>query len=690
MRKLKFILSACVMMILCLKTSFAETITIDNETASTQVYNNDEAGDELGNISNAQTRLSFNPPAVGEVGFWVSVGSSTTDAQAKQYVLENYLPSYLGEKVSYSGKLGANVGDTLTLTIDASVIINLHYYGFSSPSYVPYVAWYGQMSVANLSAKSSSNAVSVKVVNNTSGSYDITLTRETAEKTENYEITIDYDYTFEFYVSTYVIPILGSGAWTQWLEANPETISGTSTTVSIPAEPMSDDLSAEPVSQSVNVGTDLSYLNLKDFVGNVKLGSTTLSNSQYSVSLIDTTLDLNQVGNKTAKVRVSAVSDSSKTVDVDVPIKVLWGNTIVARDASLSKVVASVSMLDNNGSPYLVANKGDGLSTTSYIGSRPYIKFYNQDLNTPKKTISYSTVSQSATTLMNLWNTNLESANSSLAYGDVISFTVFRYASASQNYNGTNTWVSRNEQLVKEAEGYTEAYYELATSGLKLLHINQLTTNTIDVPIYSTNAYLDDHVSELIDLKGYSNISVKGFSEYPKTTASGKQTGKVIVEETLTTGGTVEYEYDVTINVGVGDLALSVPKTLTFNNFKKSKSDQIIQRRYSGNLGLVVNDNRGENAQGNWTLTAQVSNSDTGIEPYLVYRNEKGSDSYLNGSAVAVYTQTKQTNVSEPLQVEVSGLWTSNTGILLNVPSKNTLSNQSYSATITWNLVEGP
>lgn len=183
---------------------------------------------------------------------------------------------------------------------------------------------------------------------------------------------------------------------------------------------------------------------------------------------------------------------------------------------------------------------------------------------------------------------------------------------------------------------------------------------------------------------------MKEFSEYPKTTASGKQTGKVIVEETLNSGKTVQYEYDVDINVEEGDLSLSVPKTLTFSNFKKSKNDQIITRQSSGNLGLVINDDRGENAQGNWTLTAQVSSPNDGIAPYLVYRNEQENDSYLNGPAVPIYTQVKQTNVSEPLEVEVSSLWTSNTGILLNVPSQNTLSNQSYSATITWNLVEGP
>lgn len=1004
MRIFTILLFTCFILTSSLETGYSDNIFIENEIESIQdneeLLENNEPSIEINNRSNAQTKLSFAPPPVGQVGTWVGVGSSSTNTEAREFILNNYLPSYLGEKVLYSGKLGEKVGDTLRLTIEGSTIININYNGFSS-SLVPYVSWYGQMSVDNLTAKASSSAVSVEVANNTNGTYEITLTRKKEEKTENYEITLSYDYTFEYYLSTFVIPILGSGKWTEWMEVPPVTISSRTTTISIPAEPISDNLSAEPISQSVNVGTEVNSLDLRDFVENVKIGNTTLSNNQYDVSLLDTSLDLNLVGNKTAKVRVSAVSDSSKAVDVDVPVNVLWGNTIVAKDASLSKVVASVSMLDNNGSPYFVANKGNGLSTaTTTLGSRPQIFLYDKDLNNYKKKIS-STANQTSASFMNVLNTEFEAIKDFLSYGDVISFTVFEYAVAQNNYNGKNTWTSRNEELVRETEGFDDAFYELTQNGFRLLHLNQLSTTkndltlytknsylethideyidigdyenitvkfkkypdtsstgeqtgvisaeetlstgekvqydynvifnviddrelsatpngqkiylgedvglkdysnfvkdvklgeqelneteytvdlvndlhtdtvgeqtakikishnsdersveidvpvivdwgnalqikgyayqtisglalvrnnsnyqvvstrgttvgnkqkflnstkpddyfglsiyrhpslistndanfsfmfkgkneitsiqeevgsidvelgdlihifheesvgykemislyndsieskpyvtnnliskdslyevtdegfnliyinqltpkTIDVPIYSSKEYLDKHVTELIDLKSFSNISVKEFSEYPKTTASGKQTGKVIVEETLNSGKTVQYEYDVTINVGVGNLTLSVPKTLTFNNFKKSKSDQIIQRRYSGNLGLVVNDNRGENAQGNWTLTAQVSSPNDGIAPYLVYRNEQENDSYLNGSAVPVYTQTKQSSVSEPLQVEVSGLWTSNTGILLNVPSKNTLSNQSYSTTITWNLVEGP
>ena len=110
---------------------------------------------------------------------------------------------------------------------------------------------------------------------------------------------------------------------------------------------------------------------------------------------------------------------------------------------------------------------------------------------------------------------------------------------------------------------------------------------------------------------------------------------------------------------------------------------------YSGDLGLKISDNRGQGKQGNWRLTAQVNQSEE-LSPYLIFRDGTSQDKYLNQGAVEIYSQAKQSNPTEPLNVEVSGQWTKDTGILLKVPPKNNLSSESYTSTITWNLVEGP
>ncbi len=448
-------------------------------------------------------------------------------------------------------------------------------------------------------------------------------------------------------------------------------------------------LTAEPASQTTSLGIDTSKFDYSKFVKNVKLGDQVLSSDQYKVELInDFATDI--VGNTTAKVKVTLNSDFTKTALIDVPVKVNWGNTILAKDDGFAQVVASVTVLDEENKPKLYANKGNGLSNSGQLLSRPILEIYDTDLMKSKYSVTYGTVHQSPIALMNQWNESFRSINNVIQYGNVLSLTVWKFSHSNTNYNGSNTWVSRNEQLVKETEGYQMAYYELTSNGLVLLHVNQLTPKTGKIPIYSTNKYLDEHVKDYIDLKGYSNIDVKGFVEYPDTTSSGDKRAKILVEETLTTGKKVQYEYEVTINVEPGTLTYTVPKTLTFKEFSKSKSEQIVQRKYSGSLGLLIKDNRGSNKQGNWTLTAKASSDLKGIAPYLIYRNEKGVDSYLNGSAVPVYTQDKQVSATEPLEVEVSNKWKSTDGILLKVPSKNNLASQEYSTTITWNLVEGP
>lgn len=457
----------------------------------------------------------------------------------------------------------------------------------------------------------------------------------------------------------------------------------TSTSANTIINVIAPDIIVEVNDQTYNVGTDINSVRLKDFVKNVKFNGNLAGENEYKVELIDKSFSLDQVGNFTAKVRVTSINNSSQTIDIDVPVVVLWGHTIVAKNENFSKVVSSVSMLDNNGVPKLVANKGNGLSTTNYLGSLPALKFYDQKLNNPKKTIGYSTVNQSATSLMNLWNEQLKLVNSSLGYGDVISFTVQKYANSSQNYNGANTWVSKNEQLIKEAGGYTEAYYELTTTGLKLLHINQLITKTITVPIYSTTEYLNKHVSELIDLRGFSNISIKGFSEYPETIASGQQKAKVIVEETLSTGKKVQYEYEVIVTIGTGEVGFtSIPEKIEFG--KVGLYDKKIVEKSFAENSLVVTDNRGVGYQGNYQVQASVTGN---IMSYLGVVTTGNKLNSLNNQAQLVYTSNLQANPTGPQINDLSN--DIKLGVQIADPG-NLRAADELTGVITWTIINGP
>lgn len=451
-------------------------------------------------------------------------------------------------------------------------------------------------------------------------------------------------------------------------------------------------INADPVPQKIVLGQNISSLNYFKFVTNVKLGDQVLSSDQYKVELINS-IATDTVGTKNAKIRVTLKSDTSKTVDIDVPVEVGWGNSVVygGDDYGGSGRTSAAFTLYKGEIPSIVASQGqndDNLPIHSNFPNQQYYTFNWFDLsnkqilkidesNNGDKYIKANGDELKKDKLKE-WGT---AQNQAVNYGDIVR--------AWQTETSKN-WLYENEQKQAYNDVKKAVYYEITTSGYRPLHFNQLTPKTGKIPIYSTNKYLDEHVKDYIDLKGYSNINLKGFSEYPDTTSSGDKRAKILVEETLTTGKKVQYEYEVTINVEPGTLTYTVPKTLTFKDFSKSKNEQIVKRKKDGSLGLYIKDNRGSNSQGNWTLTAKVSSDSKSIAPYLIYRNKEGADSYLNGSAVPIYTQKKQSKASEPLEVDVSSKWKSTDGILLKVPSKNTLVNQEYSTTITWNLVEGP
>lgn len=449
---------------------------------------------------------------------------------------------------------------------------------------------------------------------------------------------------------------------------------------------------ANPKNQTLNLGSEFSKISPYDLATNVTLGNQPLTKDDYTVS-VQNSVSTDTVGNKIAKVLITYKKDTSKTFSLDVTVEVKWGNSVVygSYDYGGNGRTSAAFTLYTGATPTIIASQGqidDNLPMHSSYPSQQYYTFNLFDLS--NKQIFKMDESSNGDKYIKANGNELKkdklkewgtAQNQVVNYGDVVR--------AWQIETGKN-WLYENEQKQAYNDDKKSVYYEITTSGYRPLHFNQLTPKVGNIPIYSTKQYMDEHVTDYIDLKNYSNISVKGFSEYPTTISSGEKKAKILVEEALTTGKKVQYEYEVTINVQPGSLTYTVPKTLTFKEFIKSKSEQIVQRKYSGNLGLSIKDSRGSNVQGNWKLTAKVaSNSDT-ISPYMIYRNEKGIDSYLNGSAVPIYTQEKQINATEPLDVEVSGKWKSTDGILLKVPSKNNLASKEYSTTITWNLVEGP
>lgn len=447
-------------------------------------------------------------------------------------------------------------------------------------------------------------------------------------------------------------------------------------------------LTAEAVPQEISLGSRILNSDYSNYVKNVKFGDQSLTKNEYTIT-VHNSAPTDTIGDKVAQVRID-YDKEYKTLLLDVPVKVVWGNTIGSNNIIYATSTGfSLSLLTEK-NPNIVATLGDGKNKTNWINdyrSGTYIttKLYkDSQLLNSENTNPYIDLAisgrDSANSAMNKWG-NLKNKNG-ISYGDVLQYDVLT------NW-GDNKWVMRDENQKFESLGKQSIYYEITREGYRTLYLNQLVTKTANVPIYSTKDYLDAHINDYIDLKGYSNISVKEFSQYPNTNASGQQKGKIVVEEMLKTGKNVQYEYEVTFIIGEGELTYKVPEILTFKEFSKEKSEQIIPRMNPGNLGISVKDNRGEGKQGNWRLMAQVKQTEE-LMDYLVFRDSSSQDKYLNQGATEIYFQKKQNNPKEPLEVEVSGEWSKNNGILLKVPSKNNLSSKQYTSTIIWNLVEGP
>nr|WP_238338740.1 bacterial Ig-like domain-containing protein [Carnobacterium maltaromaticum] len=446
-----------------------------------------------------------------------------------------------------------------------------------------------------------------------------------------------------------------------------------------------DRLTANPVKSSVNLARDFKNMDASSMVTDVKLGDKTISKGNYTAKLKDV-IDTNTVGSRNAIVVVSA---EGETVEVIVPVIVEWGNSLKINGGYYNTIMALTSHKSGLGGYAIIPARG--MDQGNVIHDDIKAKYINVALIRPtgkslEEEIPLYQITKNG-------SDSIKDAYKSFTRQEAKSGDIVQIEHVELNGKGKFIELSQGNSLINPTSGYLDkrAYFEIDNTGsFQPVHVNQLQVIKGVLPIYSNKNYLDQHIKEYVDLKGYSNIEVKEFSSYPITNKSGETSGEIVVEETLKSGEKVQWEYEIPFEVLEGSLDLNVPKTLTFKEFSPSKFEQIIQRKFTGDLGLTIKDSRGNEKQGGWRLTAKVQKKSTGIAPYIVFSKKGESDKSLTNAAL-VYSQPKQENVSGPLEVKVSTLWENDEGILLKVPPKSKLeSNKTYSETINWNLVEGP
>lgn len=388
------------------------------------------------------------------------------------------------------------------------------------------------------------------------------------------------------------------------------------------------------------VGTPSDAINANDYIKSVAVNGNLLTPKEYESSIhseINTSLVSTQETIIKVNVGNQEVFGESKT-------KIIWKNSLVSMSGKANKVDSSVSLLDKNNKPYLVANEGTGLRDYHQLNSRTTMNFYRKEDDVSRHTVTYETAHQTPQNLMAKWNQEFSTLD--LEYGDVMTSTVFLFTPFDQNEKGKNTWVSRNEQLVKETEGYDVAYYEITESGYHLMQLNQIEKNLVtpEIEFGETLEEANKKAAEAITIPKHINNPEDYSFEYTSidTTTSGKKTTKMNVYQKLSTNGE---QFKTTLEV---DYIVKEPKTfqvveefidMDSNELQKSRitshevgevyqprSDNFIEK--NGDLYTYIGWSYQKNLTNKEELNLTQPNKET-KETTIYYYYEK-ADTYIN------------------------------------------------------------
>lgn len=317
----------------------------------------------------------------------------------------------------------------------------------------------------------------------------------------------------------------------------------------VPFEVINDRLIVETKEANVYLGTNSSLISPQIFIDSVKLGDQKLTDNDYKVEYL-AEFDTSIIGNPQVSLKITLDSDSNKFVEVTSTANVKYGSTIISRAEDTKDVDVSVSLLDEDGIPYLNANQGFGFSTYGGLLSRPSLSIYRNTSSYRILNLSYGTVKNTPEELAELWNQEFNSID--LRYGDVVKYSVARFANVMTNSKGDNTWISRNDSLVRETQGYKDAYYELTKDGYRLMNINQLVVNNSnEIPLNISQEEMDENVMDFISIPSHISNPEDYRMEFESvdTGTSGEKTSTINVYQKLQSGGEFRTTYSVNYTV---------------------------------------------------------------------------------------------------------------------------------------------
>lgn len=307
------------------------------------------------------------------------------------------------------------------------------------------------------------------------------------------------------------------------------------------------EVTAKPDSK-VLLGTDMNTVDFRQFL-DVEVDGEQLDDDKYEVEMISAPIATDTVSvGRAQSIRVT-VNGTTLSQDASINIGVIWGDSVVfgGRDPMSSRTAAAFTLHHQGNLPFITASKGrrpllgSNLAINSDYYGRDYYSFSWYDVSQKDSVdLTNDSAGQKLAAqgndleddVLNRWRTQ------TVNYGDVVRAWVA---------DPTKNAVTENEQFVSNGG---EVYYEITAAGYRALNINKLTTSSHTILQGTTESELDSRLAEFLDVSSIENINLDRFVQYPDTSVIGTTSGTIRVTETLSTGKTVSYDYEISFTVG--------------------------------------------------------------------------------------------------------------------------------------------
>ncbi|KAA9209701.1 hypothetical protein [Enterococcus durans] len=393
-------------------------------------------------------------------------------------------------------------------------------------------------------------------------------------------------------------------------------------------------ITAEASASTVVLGTNIKEIAYEDFVKNVKLGDEVLTKDKYTVELIGE-YATDYLGEKTAKVRVTLKATPTNTTEVDVPVQILWGNSIAY--GGLGYVggdrTTAVFSLHQGSKPKITISQGqsnDNYEIHSYFPGEKYYSFdwFNLKSATDIHMTSDKKGDQSIEAegqekkqdALKKWQTQ------EVSHGDVV-----------------RSWVTehKNHLYVNENREFNgnEAYYEITKNGYQLLNFNKLKITKQSVIHQATKEEMDKAVQSYINTSGHQNIKVVKFMKYPDTSSLKDTEGIIRIAETLASGKTVTYDYTVPFSVVKDNSWIKVKVATKILFAQISKESGILSPEYE----IVNLSERG--------IKVSINSVIRGTSSELIPELNLHSTNLTNGHKITLVTPNDSNNFPQELGV---------------------------------------